>query len=579
MLLTGRRVSQRVNQTRRRFLQLTGASMLATTAAGCLSAGSESDGHAAFFTLKDWATQVAGDTLEFETPVPVGQMGHGWEPDFEASTEIADASVFVYIDLPEFSWAQSAAETIDRDYPDVELINAIDGVDLLQAGTGYEPHDHDHVDIAELELVDRDTDDVIATYHDGHWDGTMPSIPEGETVSIGANITTDGDAELSLGDAYQLEAHEVDHEQDHLHIHSHGDHIYLEGETAGETAVSIQIVHDDHTEWESPPIEVTVGDGESDTNDDASDADDDHVHVGEFTLIDREAENVVAYIHGDHWHGGIGEIEVGDHRSLGATITDTDGHELSLGEDEPYSLGARVVSGEEYVSIDDHATHVEIHGVEEGTASLAFQLHHDENVVWQAAAIDVRIVTDAAETPVELLDPHAWVDPIRAQQMVDTIAVGVANADPDNAETYFDNADGYIDELQALHERFESELANRERDVVILAGHDSFQYLARRYDFEIFTPSGVSPDSSPSSSDIAETLDVIDEYEIDVVLTDIFEADDLAQTIVENSTATDIVEVTPAEGTTHEWDDDSWGYIEQMEEINLPAFKEALGAT
>ncbi|MFP4684110.1 MAG: TIGR02221 family CRISPR-associated protein, partial [Ectothiorhodospira sp.] len=55
---------------------------------------------------------------------------------------------------------------------------------------------------------------------------------------------------------------------------------------------------------------------------------------------------------------------------------------------------------------------------------------------------------------------------------------------------------------------------------------------------------------------------------IDTVLYDRFESTTLAETIVENSDATETMAVSPAGGTTEEWNDAGYGYLEQMTEIN-----------
>lgn len=180
------------------------------------------------------------------------------------------------------------------------------------------------------------------------------------------------------------------------------------------------------------------------------------------------------------------------------------------------------------------------------------------------------------------VDPHFWTDPVRSQESVSTIAAGLAEADPDNAEVYQENAEDYRAELQELHETFETELADRELDTVVVAGHDSYQYLARRYGIDVHSPVGASPQAEPSQSAIADTVDLIDELGIGVVLYDAFESEGerpppLARTIVEESTAGETAPLSAVEATTEEWLDRGWGYVEQMREVNLPALRRALG--
>ncbi|SEQ33116.1 metal ABC transporter substrate-binding protein [Natrinema salaciae] len=183
----------------------------------------------------------------------------------------------------------------------------------------------------------------------------------------------------------------------------------------------------------------------------------------------------------------------------------------------------------------------------------------------------------------ESIDPHVWLDPVLAQDIVDTIATGLADADPDNAATYENNAAEYVSELESLDETFESLIDAADRRTAVLAGHDSFTYLQDRYGFEIHTPVGVSPQENPSPEAISETISLIDEAGIDTILYDPFEAPEgehpqLVDTILEGSDATDAMALTHLSGTLAKWDDRGWGYRKQMEEINVPAFREALGA-
>ncbi|OYR62227.1 ABC transporter substrate-binding protein [Halorubrum ezzemoulense] len=321
----------------------------AASLAGCTGnggGGSEEfdSGYAAFFTLNDWANEVAGDNASFEDPVDVGQLGHGWTPDGTLAADVAATDAFVYLDSPEFAWAQDLAATLESDYDTVATVDVLDGLegDLLE------------------------------------WN------------------------------------------------HSHGESHDEEG-------------HDE----------------------------------------------------GDH---------------------DGEGHD-------------------------------------EGD--------HDNGTRY---------------------DPHVWTDPVLAAEMVDTIATGLGEADPDNAEAYAANAEAYAADLDAIDDAFRSIAEDAARDVAVLAGHNSFQYLEARYGFRLRSPVGVSPQNEPTQSEIADTIDLVDAEGIDVVLYDRFQSPRLAESIVENSGAAEAVPVTPAGGTTREWNDAGYGYLEQMTEINVPAFERAFGA-
>ncbi|WP_432508639.1 metal ABC transporter substrate-binding protein [Halorubrum ezzemoulense] len=326
----------------------------AASLAGCTGnggGGSEEfdSGYAAFFTLNDWANEVAGDNASFEDPVDVGQLGHGWTPDGTLAADVAATDAFVYLDSPEFAWAQDLAATLESDYDTVATVDVLDGL-------------------------------------------------EGDLL-----------------------------EWNHSHGESH--------------------------------------DGES---------------------------------HDEEGH------DEGDH--------DGQGHD-------------------------------------EGD--------HDNGTRY---------------------DPHVWTDPVLAAEMVDTIATGLGEADPDNAEAYAANAEAYAADLDAIDDAFRSIAEDAARDVAVLAGHNSFQYLEARYGFRLRSPVGVSPQNEPTQSEIADTIDLVDAEGIDVVLYDRFQSPRLAESIVENSGAAEAVPVTPAGGTTREWNDAGYGYLEQMTEINVPAFERAFGA-
>lgn len=226
-----------------------------------------------------------------------------------------------------------------------------------------------------------------------------------------------------------------------------------------------------------------------------------------------------------------------------------------------------------------------------------FQLVEDGAVRWKAPPLSVRVV-DAVEddAPDETGSGHDgghshdhshgeyhakfFTDPALAQAGVRNIRDGLIDLDPDHAGTYEDNAAAFIDELEALHEEFETQLADRERDLVVLAGHDSFRYLGERYGFEIHTPVGLSPDREPTPDEIAETVELAEQHGIDCVLWDYFDDPDLAELIADEADHEVEVEmVTPAESVTEEWAEEGVGdYLSQMEAVNLPSFERALGA-
>ncbi|MCU4743730.1 metal ABC transporter substrate-binding protein [Halobacteria archaeon AArc-m2/3/4] len=121
--------------SRRKFATLT-AGALTTGLAGCFGGTSTDDDQnvavASFFTFYDFTRQIVdGTPMSVDNLVPVGLHGHGWEPDPSITQDIVDADAFVHVG-PDFQpWADRAIETVHDDDAGTHLINAREGVELL----------------------------------------------------------------------------------------------------------------------------------------------------------------------------------------------------------------------------------------------------------------------------------------------------------------------------------------------------------------------------------------------------------------------------------------------------------------
>ncbi len=456
--------------TRRSLLQA-GAGGAAVGAAGCLASpfeegGGSNEGYASFFALWDWAEEVAGDHIDFENPVEAGQMGHGWSPDGDITRNVASSGMFLYLDTPEFSWAQDVAAELERDYDDVMVVDLLDGLG-----------------------------DQLLRFDSG-------SLPEPDRGR------------------------------------------------------------------EYPP---------------------ESLRLDEFDIYDLRGNDQLGYWHGGHWHGGIPDVELDGSVPFGIVLQDEGDRVVPLGDDETYQVDARVIDGEpeDVLEIEPHGDYVEFHGRSLGSTAVAIQIRRGEEIIHETDAdpATVDVVEEIDGDGDMFFDPHAWVDPVLAQEMVASLADAFSEADPDNEADYRENADAYVERLGSVHEAFEELSENAERNVAVLAAHDSFQYIEERYGFELHTPTGVSPDADVGFDDISGLIDTVETHDIDTILYDPFEApnpgEDLPQMVevlFEHTEAENAEPLSPAEGTTTEWDENGWGWVEQMEEMNLPSLREALGA-
>ncbi len=174
-------------------------------------------------------------------------------------------------------------------------------------------------------------------------------------------------------------------------------------------------------------------------------------------------------------------------------------------------------------------------------------------------------------------DPHFWLDPTFAKDAVDSVADGLGEAVPEDAEVFEENAAAYKERLDEVDDRFRDELDDRERDTVVMGSHNSFAYWEPAYGIEVVSATGLSPDADVSASDRERIEEIINEQGIEHVAYDMYEGDRISERIAE-ATGAELVPLSPVEATTEEQLDDGWGYVEHMTEINLPSLKKALGA-
>ena len=137
------------------------------------------------------------------------------------------------------------------------------------------------------------------------------------------------------------------------------------------------------------------------------------------------------------------------------------------------------------------------------------------------------------------LDPHFWFDPLRVQSAVNQIATQLAILDPAGSEYYAENSESYIRELSELHSWIEAEVATvPESDRLLVTSHDSFQYFAARYGFEVvgaILP--ITTEIDPSAQDLAALVETIEHEGARVVFAENIQADRLAKRIAEETGA------------------------------------------
>ena len=89
------------------------------------------------------------------------------------------------------------------------------------------------------------------------------------------------------------------------------------------------------------------------------------------------------------------------------------------------------------------------------------------------------VVTRRSESGKEP-DPHIWLDPANAAQMVKTMVIVLANIDPANAVLYRRNGSGLLAGLAALDGEIRQVLAPV-KDKAFMVYHDAYGHFERRF--------------------------------------------------------------------------------------------------
>jgi zinc transport system substrate-binding protein len=148
------------------------------------------------------------------------------------------------------------------------------------------------------------------------------------------------------------------------------------------------------------------------------------------------------------------------------------------------------------------------------------------------------------------VDPHFWLDPTRLADVGDALAERLAEADPDGAETYEQNAADLRAELEELDGEMESGLSDCAVDTLVTS-HDAFGYLGERYGFEVVGVAGISPSEEPSPDQLAEIADLVTDRGITTVYTETLVDPAIAETVADEAGAQTAV-LDPIEGLTDE---------------------------
>jgi len=112
-------------------------------------------------------------------------------------------------------------------------------------------------------------------------------------------------------------------------------------------------------------------------------------------------------------------------------------------------------------------------------------------------------------------DQHAWHDLSNGAIYARNIGVGLAAADPANADFYKARTDAYIAEIKKLDAWAKAEIAGVPKTKrQVITSHDGFEYLGKAYGIKLIPVRGWVNDKEPSADDIARLIGQIRQNKI-----------------------------------------------------------------
>lgn len=189
-----------------------------------------------------------------------------------------------------------------------------------------------------------------------------------------------------------------------------------------------------------------------------------------------------------------------------------------------------------------------------------------------AKVFDAATAADIEASATGEVDPHFWLDPTRLARVAEAFALHLGEIRPDRAGAFVANAERLAGSLAELDDEFEMGLATC-ADRNLVTTHNAFGYLARRYGFEPFGITGLTPEDEPSPADLTAITDLVIGKHVTTIYFEPLVSPGIVETVA-GETGADTGVLDPIEGLT----DSSRGddYLEVMR-ANLVSLEKGQG--
>lgn len=189
---------------------------------------------------------------------------------------------------------------------------------------------------------------------------------------------------------------------------------------------------------------------------------------------------------------------------------------------------------------------------------------------WAESFEDALVVSDGL---VFESDPHLWLSPRQAEEIVARITNAIIEKDPAYESVYRSRSAALLARLRQLDTAYRTGLSQC-KETHFITSHAAFGYLAREYGLTQVEIAGLSPDEEPSHEDVATIVNLARERKITTIFFESLVSPELAETIATEIGARTQV-LNPIEGLTPADIAQGKDYFTEMEQ-NLVQLRTAL---
>ncbi|MBE5805303.1 MAG: zinc ABC transporter substrate-binding protein [Clostridiales bacterium] len=172
-------------------------------------------------------------------------------------------------------------------------------------------------------------------------------------------------------------------------------------------------------------------------------------------------------------------------------------------------------------------------------------------------------------------DPHIWLNPLYAIQMVETVRDELCRIDPQNSEYYINNANNYINEIKILDKEIEDVVNKSEKKKIAFGGAFAYAYFVERYNLEFISAyESCGENIEPSPAQVKNVIDYIKQNKLPVIFYKEYSNGSVVKTISE-ATGAKMLVLNTVHNVSKEELNNGATYVSVMRQ-NLENIKEAL---